>query len=94
MKAANWRTTIPLVVMARGRASFDPNDYPPPLRSLAPKGEELRIEMQKDLATRSTNGKFVFAEKSGHMIQQDEPELIVNAIRQVVESAGSNSKRL
>ena len=86
MQAANWRTTIPLIVLARGRASFDPNDYAPPLRPFAPKGEELRIEMQKDLAARSTNGKFLFAEKSGHLIHQDEPELVVNAIREVVES--------
>ena len=86
MKAAKWRTTMPLIVLARGRASFEPNDYPPPLRSLAPKGEELRIEMQKDLATRSTNGNFLFAEKSGHLIQQDEPELVVEAVRRVVET--------
>lgn len=92
MKAAKWRTNIPLIVLARGTASFNPDDYPPPLRSLAPKGEELRIEMQKDLASRSTNGKFLFAEKSGHIIQQDEPMLVVNAIRQIVESTRLVSK--
>lgn len=94
MKAANWHTYIPLLVLARGRASFDPNDYPPPLRSLAPKGEELRIEMQKDLAARSTNSKLLFAEKSGHFIQQDEPKFVVNAIRQVVESTSLKGKKL
>lgn len=31
-------------------------------------------------------GKFLFAEKSGHMIQQDEPEVVVNAVRQVLEA--------
>jgi pimeloyl-ACP methyl ester carboxylesterase len=42
--------------------------------------------MQKELATRSPKGKFLFAEKSGHMIQQDEPEVVVNAVRQVLQS--------
>lgn len=94
MKAAKWRTSMPLIVLARGRASFNPEDYSPPLRSLAPKGEELRIEMQKDLAARSTNNKFLFGEKSGHLIQQDEPELVVDAIRQVVESTRLGGRKL
>jgi len=89
VKAANWHTTIPLVVLARGPAFFSPDDYPPPLRSLAPRGEELRIEMQRDLAARSTNGKLIFAEKSGHFIQQDEPALVIEAIRGIVESKRS-----
>jgi pimeloyl-ACP methyl ester carboxylesterase len=84
MQAAKWRTSIPLIVLARGTASYTAEDYPPPLRPMAPQGEKLRIEMQKDLATRSTNGKFLFAEKSGHTIQQDEPEVVINAIRQLV----------
>lgn len=88
MKAAKWHTSVPVIVLARGRASFSPDDYPPLLRSLAPKGEELRIEMQKDLAIRSRNGKLLFAEKSGHFIQQDEPKLVVDSIRQVITSTG------
>ncbi|MDQ3747750.1 MAG: hypothetical protein M3367_01860 [Acidobacteriota bacterium] len=53
--------------------------------------EDLRAienwkEMQKDLASRSTNSKHIFAEEAGHVIQRDEPELIVNAIRQLVEA--------
>jgi pimeloyl-ACP methyl ester carboxylesterase len=87
IKAAKWRTSIPLIVLARGKASYNPEDYPPVLRRFAPKGEELRIEMQKDLAGRSIKGKFIFAEKSGHFIQQDEPELVIESIRQVVEAA-------
>jgi len=43
-------------------------------------------EMQKDLASRSTDSKHIIAEKAGHVIQKDEPELVVNAIRQVVEA--------
>lgn len=92
MKAAKWHTTIPLIVLARGRASYNPDDYPPPLRSFAPKGEELRIKMQKNLASCSSKGKFLFAEKSGHIIQSDEPALVVDAIRQVVEATKPKGK--
>ena len=31
----------------------------------------------------SLKSRRIFAEKSGHYIQQDEPELVINAIRQV-----------
>jgi pimeloyl-ACP methyl ester carboxylesterase len=35
----------------------------------------------------STQARFVVAEKSGHWIQLDEPELVVNSIRELVELA-------
>lgn len=89
LKVTNWRTNIPLIVLARGKASYNIEDYAPMLRSFAPKGEELRIEMQKDLACKSTNNSFSFAEKSGHFIHHDEPELVVQSIRAVIESVRS-----
>ncbi|MEK6287158.1 MAG: alpha/beta hydrolase [Acidobacteriota bacterium] len=87
MQAANWRTRVPLVVLSRGKTSYNPDDYPPQLRSLAPKGEELRIKLQEDLARRSSRSKHIFAEKSGHLIHRDQPELVIDSIRQVVEAA-------
>jgi hypothetical protein len=39
---------------------------------------------QERLAKLSTHGELVLAAKSNHMIQSDEPELVVNAIRRVV----------
>ena len=42
---------------------------------------------QSDYARRiSTDAKLVIAEKSGHWIQLDEPELVVSAIREVAEA--------
>lgn len=93
MKAANWRTDIPLIVLSRGRSSFNPDDYPPQLRSFTPKGEELRIKLQEDLARRSSRSRHIFAEKSGHMIHHDQPELVINAIRQVVEATRLKDRR-
>jgi pimeloyl-ACP methyl ester carboxylesterase len=40
-------------------------------------------EFQQDLAKRSTHGEFRLAEKSGHFIQNDQPELVIQAIRDV-----------
>ena len=87
MRAAEWHTDVPMIVLSRGRASYDPEDYPPPLRFLAPQGEQLRIEMQQQLARQSSRGEQLFAERSGHMIQQDEPEVVIDAVRRVVDRA-------
>jgi pimeloyl-ACP methyl ester carboxylesterase len=37
-----------------------------------------------DLSQRSPNGRLIVAEKSGHNIQVDQPELVTEAIRDVV----------
>ena len=41
---------------------------------------------QVELAQRSTTGKLIFVENSGHHIQHDQPEVVVDAIREVVEA--------
>ena len=49
--------------------------------------EQTEQQMQVELAAQSSNGKRIVAEKSGHLIQIDQPELVIDAIRQVVEAA-------
>ncbi len=44
-------------------------------------------ELQEDLARLSSNSQMLVAEKSGHGIQIDQPSLVVDAIRQMVETA-------
>lgn len=44
-----------------------------------------RIEEHRQLARLSSNGRHIVARKSGHWIQFDEPELVVTAIREVVD---------
>jgi pimeloyl-ACP methyl ester carboxylesterase len=85
VRAANWHSNIPLIVLTRGSATFNPNDYAVP--SVAPKFEQIRLELQKELVTRSSMGKQIIAEKSGHNIHRDQPELVVDAIREVIEEA-------
>jgi pimeloyl-ACP methyl ester carboxylesterase len=47
--------------------------------------ENMQIE-QTELAALSTQGKQIVAEKSGHHVQLDQPELVIGAIRQVIEA--------
>jgi pimeloyl-ACP methyl ester carboxylesterase len=77
---------IPLVVLTRGL----PTD--PDLLGLsdeeAQQGEAVWDELQAELAALSSKGKQVIAEESGHYIHLDQPELVIDAIRDVVEATG------
>jgi pimeloyl-ACP methyl ester carboxylesterase len=66
----------PLIVLTRGIPDED--------------SKELEEEHRRDhtaIATMSHNGKLVIASRSGHHVQLDEPELVVNAIREVLGTA-------
>jgi pimeloyl-ACP methyl ester carboxylesterase len=82
-RKANWHADIPLIVLTAANARPDP---PGPLAYLAPKFEEIRQELQQDLVHRSALGKQIIATRSGHFIHHDEPELVVSAIREVIEA--------
>lgn len=41
-------------------------------------------ELQADLATKSSRGKLIIAENSGHLIPQEQPEIIVEAVRDMI----------
>jgi pimeloyl-ACP methyl ester carboxylesterase len=85
-RAAAWHGDIPLIVLTRGRSS-DPEAYRVP--SLAPKLEQLHVELQKELARRSSKGRQIIAAKSGHNIPHDQPALVAEAIRRVVDEAST-----
>lgn len=84
-----WRTTLPLIVLGAGK--------PKPRRARDGSNSQTnrmteeqfqawdRIwrEFQHDLAKRSPHGELRVAENSGHWIQNDEPELVIQAIRDV-----------
>jgi len=46
--------------------------------------EETFAQLQHDMAALSPTGKVVVAEQSGHAIHLEQPELIVEAIKQVL----------
>ena len=56
------------------------------------KFEGIRLELQKELATRSPRGRQVIATRSGHFIHWDEPGLVVDAVRRVVREAAQTRK--
>lgn len=84
MSAATPVPAVPLITLARGippRAEDFPPDWP--IAAL----EEIWQTLQVQLAASSPYGIRWQAEQSGHYIQRDEPELVVAAIKRVVEPA-------
>jgi pimeloyl-ACP methyl ester carboxylesterase len=80
--AATPLAPMPLAVLAHGRAA----DLPDNAQGFT--AEELETLMQaqyKDLATLVPDARFTVASESGHNIHQDQPELVIEAVRQVVE---------
>jgi pimeloyl-ACP methyl ester carboxylesterase len=72
----------PLIVLTRGIKEANHAGSPEGVGQ----GEQAWSELQADLARRSSSGKQIIAEKSGHHIQFDQPDLVIDAIRQVVEA--------
>lgn len=89
VRAAHWHSDIPLVVLTHGVVT--PSDYSIP--SMMAKGEALRLEMQEALARLSSRSKHIIAEKSGHYIQRDQPELVIDSVRQVVEATRTTDRK-
>lgn len=72
---------MPLVVLKRGIPFGDPFPGWP-----SEKMEAIQLDLQKDLATLVPNARFGIAMESGHDIHQDQPELVIDAIRDVVDA--------
>jgi pimeloyl-ACP methyl ester carboxylesterase len=71
----------PLIVLVHGIA-----DESAAGREKDSRKEQIWKELQTELASRSTNSKLIIAEKSRHFILFDQPDVVIDAIRQVVES--------
>jgi pimeloyl-ACP methyl ester carboxylesterase len=65
---------LPITVITHGQP------FPAPFNVV----EKYWSEGQKRLAALSSNSELIMAAKSNHMIQQDEPELVVGVIRRMV----------
>jgi pimeloyl-ACP methyl ester carboxylesterase len=50
------------------------------------------VKLQTDLLSLSQNSKEMIAEKSGHFVIIDRPDVVIDAIRQVVQSVRNNAK--
>lgn len=80
VRAAGKWPDVPLVVLRHGIPFQFSDGWP------AEKIEQIWVELQTDLSKRTSNGKLVVAEKSGHRISETEPELVVVAIQEVLEA--------
>ncbi len=76
---------MPLIVLSRGRGKMSAG--PGVSAEDAERQNAVEAEMQAELAALSSRGKHIIAEESGHYIQVDQPELVVDAIREVVQTA-------
>lgn len=74
---------LPLVVITRGRAPTYEEDVP---QEILDAWERIWWQLQCEQAALSTNSRHVIAENSGHLINKDEPELIIEEIRRIVSS--------
>ena len=55
---------------------------------------EAQKEAQEKLAHLVPNAKHISSTNSGHEIQKEQPQLVVDAIRQVVDAVRGGSRRL
>lgn len=72
---------IPLIVLTRTNGGY--SDYP---GATAQELEEERLRLQTEMAHLSSDGKLIIAKNSGHNIHLEDAELVVDAIRQVLDA--------
>ena len=80
----NWQTKVPLIVLQQGRALPERPELGLTTAAI-PQVTALWQSLQKDLASRSPSGELRTAQRSGHFIQADEPEQVVQAVRDVLD---------
>ena len=87
LREANARITtlsdIPLIVLSHGKTQRLPGQSAEANREFEQTWQQMHVE----LTTQSSNAKRIVAEKSGHYIHLDQSELVIDAIREVVEAA-------
>jgi hypothetical protein len=71
---------LPLIVLTRGASKLPDTDE-------GRQDNEERKREQLDLLRLSRNSKQIIADASGHYIQLEDPALVINAIREVVDAA-------
>jgi pimeloyl-ACP methyl ester carboxylesterase len=82
LSKANWHADVPLVVLTRT------NRPAPGAEDGDPRGG-IWHELQRELATRSPQAEHIVATHSGHYIQNDEPALVIDAVKRVVAKAST-----
>ncbi len=83
LRAIHSLGDLPVVVLASGVFLREAPTRP----EAGPRLHEIWQDLQRDLANLSSNSVYRVVESSGHFIQRDQPEAVVDAIRRVLDSA-------
>ena len=70
---------VPIVVLTRGRRVWPNSDYGNEM-------ERVWMELQDELALLGNNYGHLIAERSGHLIHLDQPELVISAVRTLLNA--------
>jgi len=73
---------IPLVVLSAAQAS-----------AKTPQARQVHDELQASLVNLTPQGKQIIAERSGHFIQEQQPELVISVIREMISTIQSSATR-
>ncbi|EEM14163.1 hypothetical protein bpmyx0001_49610 [Bacillus pseudomycoides DSM 12442] len=63
-----------VIILSAGKKAFYSTD-----------AQNLWLHMQEELLNLSTNSSLVIAPNSGHYIQKDEPQYVINAVKKVLQ---------
>jgi pimeloyl-ACP methyl ester carboxylesterase len=80
VRSARPLQTVPTIVITAGRRDESPVLF------------ELWRQLQNDLARQTGALRHIIAGESGHNVQFDQPELVVGAIREMIDRAGAESR--
>lgn len=72
---------LPMVVLRHGPPEVTGDSSTQQIRY-----EQEWVKMQNELAGLSSNSKQIIAEKSGHYIQLDQPELVIDSILELIQA--------
>lgn len=73
---------LPLIVISAGPSGLDPNFSDAENQQLG----EVRKILQSELSGLSSDSKQIIVEQSGHYIQSDQPDLVIDAIQELVDA--------
>lgn len=76
---------IPLIVISKGKGNYSGSPDSVAL-------EKQRLDLQNDLTHLSTNSKHIIDRNSGHNIHLEDPAIVIDAIRQVINSSNTHTK--
>jgi pimeloyl-ACP methyl ester carboxylesterase len=84
-RAALFPKHVPLAVITAGHWTTPKDSSTPP-----PEVPAIHVELQSRLTRLSFCGKQIVAGSSGHMIQLDQPELIIDAVEEMIRHPRCN----